>query len=328
MSWIGLDIGGANLKLARSGGGPTRNHGFALWREPGLLKENLITLASGLAIKKAAVTMTGELCDCFENKDSGVRHLVRATREAFPDAVLRFWTVDQVWLDENDALASPNTLAAANWMATACLIGSAIPHKKVCLIDMGSTTTDIIPILEGKVTAKGMDDHSRLETGELVYTGTRRTPLMALLGARVCAEFFATIHDARIWLGTAKECPELSGADGRPMTKERSRSRLARMLGADNTSISDSSVSMLARAAVSTQADWVYTALRKIFGNEKESVETWVLAGEGEETVSSWIGEWKLEGEIRSFSDLAGENTSTDAAAVSVAKLAEQAFGP
>jgi len=327
MSWIGLDIGGANLKLALSKGGKTRNRAFALWREPSQLKENLLALAQGLNANKVAVTMTGELCDCFENKDSGVRHIVRATREAFPHASIRFWTVDQVWVEEMTAIACPKPLAAANWIATACLTASLIPSPNVCLIDMGSTTTDIIPIKAGTVSAKGKDDHSRLVHGELVYTGTRRTPLMALLGSSVCAEYFATIHDARIWLGITKECPLIKGADGRPMTRMRSRTRLARMLGADDASISDSSITMLAQAAEAAQADWVSTALRKKFELVEKWPEIWVVAGEGEETLASWIKSWGLYGKVRKFSDLAGKNTSRDAAAVSVAKLAELAFG-
>lgn len=327
MSWIGLDIGGANLKLALSKGGQTRNRAFALWREPSHLKENLLALAQGLDASKVAVTMTGELCDCFENKDSGVRYIVRATREAFPNAAIRFWTINQVWVEEITAIACPKLLAAANWMATACLTASLIPSRNVCLIDMGSTTTDMILIKSGIVSAKGMDDRARLELGELVYTGTRRTPLMALLGPRVCAEYFATIHDARIWLGITKECPRVKGADGRPMTRIRSKTRLARMLGADDASISDLSITMLAQAAVEAQADWVSTALRKQFGLAEKWPETWVVAGEGEEIVASWIKSWGLKGPVRKFSDLAGKNTSRDAAAVSVARLAELAFG-
>lgn len=328
MTWIGLDIGGANLKLARSKGGSTRNRAFALWRESVHLKENLVALAKGLKVKKVAVTMTGELCDCFENKETGVRFIVRAAREAFPYATLRFWTIDQTWVDEKSAIAHPRALAAANWVATACLTASLIHQQDACLVDMGSTTTDIIPITNGKVAAKGKDDQSRLEYGELVYTGTRRTPLMALLGPRVCAEYFATIHDARIWLGLAKESPGLKGADGKPMTRARSRTRLARMLGADDASISDPSITMLAQAADANQEAWVSAAVNKVFGINKKWPETWIVAGDGEETLASWIKSWGCKGTVLNFSDLVEKNSSRDAAAKSVAKLAECAFGP
>ena len=47
-------------------------------------------------------------------------------------------------------------------------------------VDMGSTTTDIIPIEDGAVANEGYTDAERLLTGELVYTGFTRTFLFGV----------------------------------------------------------------------------------------------------------------------------------------------------
>ncbi len=69
---------------------------------------------------------------------------------------------------------TPLTVAASNWVATALVVADEVPDA--ILIDMGSTTTDIIPIVGGVVRAIGLTDPDRLASGELVYTGALRTP--------------------------------------------------------------------------------------------------------------------------------------------------------
>ena len=61
MAWIGLDIGGANLKLATSDGINSRHLPFPLWQDQHGLAERLVTLIGSLPAKNLAVTMTGEL---------------------------------------------------------------------------------------------------------------------------------------------------------------------------------------------------------------------------------------------------------------------------
>src|SRR5256885_9284124 len=59
------------------------------------------------------------------------------------------------------------------------------------LLDTGSTTTDIIPMINGVPVPVGRTDPHRLGTGELVYTGVRRTPVCAVLGSEGTPEVFA-----------------------------------------------------------------------------------------------------------------------------------------
>jgi len=106
---IGLDIGGANLKAATSAGGAL-SRPFALWKHPDRLADELAVIAAELRpTGPVAVTMTGELCDCFRTKRDGVRHILAAAGSAFrPEAravlstsipPVRYFTINQNGLE-------------------------------------------------------------------------------------------------------------------------------------------------------------------------------------------------------------------------------------
>ena len=126
------------------------------------------------------------------------------------------------------------------------------------LIDIGSTTTDLIPMAHGAVVARGRTDTERLQTGELVYAGVRRTPIHALatelpvrgVPTGLAAELFASTLDVYLTLGDLAPNPtDLSTADGRPATVGAAHDRLARMIGADRESFSTEDAREFARAA-------------------------------------------------------------------------------
>ena len=72
-------------------------------------------------------------------------------------------------------------------------------------MDVGTTTTDLIPIRAGAVAARGATDAERLTESELLYTGVVRTPVMAVAQTApfsgrmqgIAAERFATMAD--VW---------------------------------------------------------------------------------------------------------------------------------
>src|SRR5262249_53717565 len=146
----------------------------------------------------------------------------------------------------NRARSDPARVASANWHATAAYLGRRLGEG--LLLDIGSTTTDIVPFRAGRVAARGLTDAERLATGELLYTGLVRTPLMALArtapfagrAVGVMAELFATIADAHRLAGTLPENGDLHpSADGRGKSLPESRARLARMIGMDAAEASD-----------------------------------------------------------------------------------------
>jgi probable H4MPT-linked C1 transfer pathway protein len=110
------------------------------------------------------------------------------------------------------------------------------------LIDIGSTTTDIIPVANGRVVARASTDAGRLATGELVYQGVVRTPLCGIAqriefggaAVNVMNEWFATTAD--VYRLTGELAPHYDlypSADNGPKNELASRRRLARMIGRD-----------------------------------------------------------------------------------------------
>ncbi len=97
MTWLGLDIGGANLKAA-DGRGWAHSVPFALWRNPqGLIGALAALVETAPAAERLAVTMTGELCDCFRSKAEGVRHILAAVVQVARGATCGFILSMGVW---------------------------------------------------------------------------------------------------------------------------------------------------------------------------------------------------------------------------------------
>ena len=184
---LGWDIGGVNTKAVRldnDGRLRARSRPFELQRAPGALMRVLMELASelgaaGSADLTCAVTMTAELSQMFRTKRDGVAFVLDAVSTAFPAAEIRVFTTDGRFVPVQQARHEPIAVAAANWAATARLVAERF--QTALLIDVGTTTTDVIPILDGQVVSTGMTDPERLASGELVYTGALRTPVEAIV---------------------------------------------------------------------------------------------------------------------------------------------------
>ena len=257
---------------------------FELWKNPSGLADALGRILREVpACELVAVTMTGELCDCFESKRQGVLTILDAVVTALGGRDLRVWRTDGRLVDMAAAQAAPLEVAAANWLALATFAGRFAPAGAALVIDIGSTTTDIVPLLDGRPVPHGRTDPERLHCHELVYTGVRRTPLCALLGIGGAAELFATTLDAYLLLG---HLPENAGdrgtADGRPAIMAAAHARLARMLCADVETCSLEEVRKLALRACQRQAFHIQTAVESVAKRLPGPPRTVVLAGSGE----------------------------------------------
>lgn len=329
---LGLDIGGANLKAAAPSLGLAHAEPFALWKEPERLEGRLSELVRRFpACSTWAVTMTGELCDCFPNKSTGVLHIVNAVQAvaAQHGSRVAIWTTQAYFATIEQIRTLPLLAAASNWLALAQYVGRLAPVGLGLLLDIGSTTTDIILLREGQPIPLGLDDPSRLAHGELVYTGVRRTPLCALLGSTSAAEFFATADDAHLYLGHVREAPhDCDSADGRPRTLTFARDRLARMVCADPDTTPDEVVSEIARRACAIQKDWIRAGLQRVLSRFDEPVQTVVVSGSGEFLALQIANELRLQGDnqlqIISLREKLGQLQSEAACAVAVAVLAAE----
>jgi (4-(4-[2-(gamma-L-glutamylamino)ethyl]phenoxymethyl)furan-2-yl)methanamine synthase len=291
MPVIGLDIGGANLKGA-SASGEAISEAFEIWRAPDELVLRLLKLLSRLPrADRIAVTMTAELADCFETKRSGVASILAAVERAAGDAEVRVWSTAGDFVSPAEARDRPMQVAAANWHALATWAGRLAPHGKSLLFDIGSTTSDLIPLDDGLPSPAGLTDLGRLLAGELVYSGVRRTPVCAVaprvpLRGRMCplaAEWFATMFDVYLILGWIAEDPtDVGTANGRPATIDNAYDRLARAVCCDRTELSSAEVLTMATFLADCQQDQLRSALDAMRNGRDGAILTSILSGEGD----------------------------------------------
>ena len=212
--WLGIDIGGANLKLAHNqspipdrnaserdtGVGKTRvwtkSIPFPMWKES---KNLAATLARAIddfpEFHGIAVTMTGELADCFATRAEGVACILEQVTRLFPAPLVYVYCVDGSWRSPSQAARDPWQAAASNWHALANWSRRLLPKRKSkgrsakdlggeelgVVVDIGSTTIDVIGISDQKVLTRSRTDSDRLKRRELIYTGVERSNLSGLL---------------------------------------------------------------------------------------------------------------------------------------------------
>ena len=333
MSWLGLDIGGANLKAA-DGRGWARSVPFALWRTPNDLSKSTANLIQAAPdAKQLAVTMTGELADCFRTKAEGVRHIVSAVDAAAAGRPILVYLVDGRLVSIEKACDLPQLAAASNWRALAEIACRFVEAWPAALIDVGSTTTDITPLKDGRPCPHGMNDTERLLSRELVYTGVGRTPICAVARALpwrgvmcpVAAEVFATTADAYVILGNLPEQLQATDtADGRALTKQFARERLARIICADATTFSDDDAAVAADHVRQCQSALLHEALCKVAGDAGARFETIIVSGQGEFIPLRLLSQRFPERRVILLSETLGEQASRCAPAHAVAVLARE----
>ncbi|HEV8177842.1 MAG TPA: hydantoinase/oxoprolinase family protein, partial [Gemmatimonadales bacterium] len=235
-----------------------------------------------------AVTMTAELSQAFRTKREGVGFVLDALEAAFPQGKFQVYTVEGRFVNPSEARARPLSVGAANWAATACLVARTVPT--CILLDVGTTSADLIPIVNGQVVVEGRTDPARLLSGELVYTGALRTPTEAVTAqvplwggnAGVSAEGFALIGDAHLWRGRLSSADYTCATpDGRPATREFAGERLARTVCADREMLDDVALDAIAGALASAQVGSVAAALQRIL-ERWPVITTAVVAGLGD----------------------------------------------
>jgi (4-(4-[2-(gamma-L-glutamylamino)ethyl]phenoxymethyl)furan-2-yl)methanamine synthase len=244
MAVVGWDIGGAHLKAARVENGRIT----AAIQVAAPLRLGLERLAHAFAEAKAligqadcqAVTMTGELADTFSSRAEGVARLTAAAVRELAQSRVMIYAGRAGFVAPADAAKHVTDIASANWFASASVVSRAIGSS--LFMDMGSTTTDIVPIVNGAVAARGYTDAERLANGELVYTGLVRSFLMATANRVPFAggwtglihENFASMADVHRILGSLPDgADQMESADSRAKTVAASQARLARMVGRD-----------------------------------------------------------------------------------------------
>jgi probable H4MPT-linked C1 transfer pathway protein len=294
---IGIDVGGANLKLVD--GNRVTSIYCPLW-EGAPLADHLRAFRTSHPDPKAAVVMSGELADCFGSKMEGIRSIMATVEEVYPGAL--FYGTDAAFHRE----AVPG-LAAANWLAAADLLRTRYPGA--VLLDIGSTTTDILP-LPRFPDLLGLTDLGRLRRGYLLYTGLLRTPVATQLRAvtlggatiPVSTEHFAIAADAHLVLGHIG--PRAYSCDT-PDRKEKNVGaalrRLARVVCADLDEIGPEGAMEIARQFWEGQRDRVRAAVDRVI--TETGAEHVVIAGIGSSLFARELGGVDLAKQIGAVSD-------------------------
>ncbi|HBN79636.1 MAG TPA: H4MPT-linked C1 transfer pathway protein [Planctomycetaceae bacterium] len=289
---IGLDLGGANLKFADRHG-RAQSIPFPLWKSWCELEVVLRNAFRQFEpAKLIALTMTGELADCFANAAEGVEYLIKTTVAAANGIPVVVWQTSGEFVSPEVGCEFPMLTAAANWMALATWVARALEADETgLLIDIGSTTTDIIPLCDGFACPSGLTDYERIRTGELVYTGGQRTPLCAVSDSvrlddvefPLAAELFATMLDVYLIL---EEIPEdstdLNTADGRPADIKHARQRLARMVCAGEHQLSQSQLTEMSLQFKESQQELVSRQLRLVLKSLSAPPRQIILSGSSE----------------------------------------------
>lgn len=295
---LALDVGGANIKAAVVKAGvehtllATYTQYFPIWkfgksRLPDALRQ--VNKAIGVDCNALALTMTAELSDAYQTKREGVEHILQCALEIYAGRRIYVLTSEGNLVSVEEAAKSPLKVAGANWLATAWMASRLL--KNCVVVDVGSTTTDIIPILEGKVVAKGRTDLERLQSGELVYTGALRTNLATLakkipvngIPTPVSAEYFASTGDIHLILGNIKEEEfTVETADGRGKSIGEAYARLARVVCADVDMLSRATLYKMARYLYTLQLKQITDSLKKVISTlEQKKVSTCLTLGVG-----------------------------------------------
>lgn len=297
MTVLALDIGGANIKAVTSDGRAITS-AFPLWKHPDQLHAALNNLFHEVdSFDSILLTMTGELCDCFETRQVGTLHILDSVRLWAGKQPVLVWSMTQCGFNSLDeAKQSPLDVASANWHAQATHVAKQHHDRVGLLVDIGSTTTDIIPFGAGEVTTKATTDRERLREGSLIYTGAARTAVSTVAqtiewkGYRqhVVAEQFATMSDVYTLLGNVAESEtDCDTADDRPRTRKHCANRILRMVGSDLCMNSIDDATELAKAFAESQSQLLSQAIRAALdvvdsNSGKEKTPLIVLSGSGE----------------------------------------------
>lgn len=277
MKIIGLDIGGANTDGAfiriendRIISSDTFREYFPMWKNNRLLEEFLEKIYDKYSADKICVSMTAELADCYESKEEGVRDISCKVVSVFGKDNVYFVTFDG--LKKYDELEKDFvSAAAANWIGTTEIIKHV---KSDCVfMDMGSTTTDIIPLKNKKEVATGHNDLERLISGELIYTGMLRTNLATITDyvpirgrkCRVSSELFGITADTNMVLGNITlEEYKCSAPDGNKKDVLSCKRRIARLICADLNLLDDEEIYSIAEFIEEKQLEQIVNGLNSV----------------------------------------------------------------
>jgi len=315
---IGIDIGGANTKVA-SAGGKTKSFYLPLWRKCDL-SATLRQIRDEFQPGRVGVVITGEVVDVFKNKTEGIRSISSAVNSVFAEP---FYLNVRGQFRPKIAKEQASLYAASNWIASVKFLSQQI--SDCIFVDTGSTTCDVIPLKSRKPVA-ALTDFSRLGERELLYHGVLRTSISTILHLAalngkhypLASEVFAITADVHRVLGNISAADYTCDTpDARPRNLEACYRRIARVLLCDVKELGRENARIIARQTEHAQVEDLADALA--FQACKHGINTVVGAGLGEFLIAKAASKANLE--CRLLSQQYGKALSKVFPAFAVANL-------
>ncbi|WP_407413607.1 hydantoinase/oxoprolinase family protein [Methanobrevibacter sp.] len=334
MKVAGFDIGGANTDLAviDFDGGDIKNIevDFAylpMWSNNDDLSRVLLELIENICpvseIDAVGISMTAELVDAYDTKKDGVLDVVEKCEKTF-GCPIAYVGIDGM-MSKEEIEKTPLKAAAANWIATAQI--ATLISDNCIFVDTGSTTTDIIPIKNGKECAIGKSDFDRSATGELVYTGTLRTNLASFLDKvelngkeyRVASELFAQTADVFTVLDLISEDDYVCDTfDGEGKSKIECAKRIARVVCADLEMLTMEDIIEMSKFIHQKQVEQIADGLKQVV--ETQKLDLIITTGLGKDILDKKAAEL-LGLEVKSMGDILTDEECVVAPAVGTAVM-------
>ncbi len=338
---LGLDVGGANVKMSFVSFNGWQDFDvfysglwyFPFWIKKPLFRDFLENIRREIELKEEwkglGVTMTAELSDCFQTKREGVLWIARRVCEVFGEERVFFLTVDGKMVSLKELLKDPLKGAATNWIGTAFLIGSRFPD--CIMVDVGSTTTDLVSIVEGKPFSKGRTDPERLARGELIYTGVLRTNVTSIVQkvptpwgeCRASSELFAITGDIHLVLGNIEVRDyNVDTPNGKKPSFDSALTRIARVVCADKEMLSRNQIVNIARFIYEKQLQQIIEGLKQVIEENKDVLGNSpkiVFTGSGGEFLGKEAAKRLGLKELYDFSNFIKKDTNVVSTSVAVA---------
>lgn len=342
---LGLDIGGANTKYALIETDKEEadilivgSDYFPFWKNNENFQQYLQELKETIeekygVIETVVFVTTAELADCFHTKKVGITTICNYVSNVFSNLSNGpfIYSAKSSFISMKKAPEHWLEVSATNWIVSANYLGLKFPN--IIMIDIGTTTTDIIPINNGKVVAEGYTDLERLVSNELIYTGLLRTNIATILNEvklagkiiPVSSELFATTGDA-FYLQDLISSEEFTSetADGKEVSKENSLARLARVICADINQLSENEIKQIAKQAINRQLEMLsqsFQAVQNRYHNRFDMNPKVVLMGSGAKPIGISLLRSNGIYEETLVDDILSKEESISYTAVAVAKL-------
>jgi hypothetical protein len=296
-SITGWDIGGANIKAARinynAAEGKIKSiksssRFFPMWNKE---KDPLPVLEEiNLELGKSSiygVTMTAELADRFESKIEGINYIINLFEKNYNDKEIYYYNNNGA-AAEKENIIDLAKIAAANWAVSALF--AAQFFDDFILFDIGSTSTDIIPVISKKIAAEGFTDLERLHSGELIYLGYLRSSLSYLVKKipyqgkmiDVINEYFANTADLHLLKGIINKneytIPTPNSGD---KSKKAAAARIARLISLDLNLSNLKEIELAADYIYQKEIEVIYEKLLQVYSRIDPELNLPLLANRG-----------------------------------------------